>query len=214
MNAYWRSLAGYPLGQWVYGVLAMLVAAGLLWAELATRFVPTPVGGAVSLAVAVGIGLMAGVFAWRSAAFRPDNPRFQTLAAKYPVYARPGTRIPGLALTAFLFTFPATECGFLDWWTSLTGEPGERMDHIADYSRYHRFSCGGFRLVEAPWVLRTAVCADLAAQARPSPGTPIRLIGRQSPFGVVVSDYRIEPATPAPDEHTDVNDHPTEYYKQ
>jgi hypothetical protein len=188
-----RAGPGYPLSQWVYGAFAASIVVGMLW-SFGSRFVPSPEGLEVSLGFSVLVAALAGLFGWKSSVFRTADGSSASWASRSPVLATPQTRIPALVVGALLFTFTATERGFLDWWTEISGVPGERLVHLSSYSVSNRPQCAGFDVAEAPIPTGRAVCADLGHYPGPPPGTPVRLFGRTSPFGLIVDRYQVEAA--------------------
>jgi hypothetical protein len=186
------SIAGYPPGRWFFGAVVTLIFLALLWGSLESRFVPTQQGDFVAFAVSVTMAVLAGLFAWKGYAFSAENPRFQQRVEKFPGLAKPSTRILGLAAVAFIFTFPATERGFLDWWTAATGLGGEQVAHLSRYSPSSRRTCAGFDVREAPFLLGRAVCTRLDGATTPEAGAPVKLYGTASRFGIVVSRYQID----------------------
>jgi hypothetical protein len=186
-TAWWRK---YTVGQWVYAAFALSISLALIWGLTVSRFVPTPLGDEVALAAAVAVAALAAWFGTTSYAFSKDNPNSKALLEKVPAFSSTPNRVFGLAGIALLFTFPAVETGFLEWWTWIFGAAGERTMTV-DHFQTSRRHCNGLAIREAPFIMRPAVCADYTYRNAPPRGTPLTLYGKASPFGIDVRDFRV-----------------------
>ena len=174
------------------------IAMALIWGLTVSHFVPSPLGDKIALVITVAVAALAALFGATSYAFSEDNPYSKALLEKAPAFRSRPTRILGLAGIAFLFTFPAVETGFLEWWTWITGSEGARTVTV-DHFQMSRRDCDGLAIREAPFMMRPAVCANYRYRNAPPRGTALMLYGTVSPFGIDVREYRVGPfAAPDP----------------
>jgi uncharacterized membrane protein (DUF485 family) len=169
-----------------FGQVMAAIAFGLVFygvgflnlVGLKSRFVPTPLGGAVVSGAAVLLGLLVGgwflslVRPWRS----PADARVQR--TKGQVWAI------GIALF-LLMGVGATTLGhgmlsvIACWYTDLEGSVGRRVVTVAGYSGG---SCKAFRIAEVD-PLDDAFCAEAGYMHRHPIGSKLTLVGPTSALG-------------------------------
>jgi len=179
---------------WVFAAYLATMGAATLWASLASKFVPFPLGDWIAVGAAAAAAVAFAVFVVVDPSFRPDSPYFQALLKRQPGLADTKTRLGAAAALAFLLTFVGVQRGLLDWWTQAQGSSGERVLTIAHWSHRGRSGCSGYSLREAPLLLHPAICT-YGLQGLDTPGAPIRVFGPNSAVGVDVSWFEVAPAS-------------------
>lgn len=182
---------------------AQKVAAGILAAMLLcalpamfSTHLPTELG--IRLAQTAG-AVAAVLAAWESR----DGGLYDTPGTRRGSWltAHPITRVPLMALFAFLMTFTTVEDGVLALATAVIGKPGDRNLTVTGVSR-PRKQCDHFNVAEVGWLLNRALCAPEEDLARAEGGGELTVFGKSSPFGLNVERYEVR-STPGPADNAD-----------
>lgn len=179
-----RPTPGLTVDQVVIGIAILhlfIIVAFINLIGLNTRFVPTPLGGAIMTGAIIAVGLVTtGLTFWRIHPWTapPTNPE---------VKVSPGQLWAGALLISLMFGMltAAFSGGVINllasWYTDLTGAITERVVTVSGYSPGYR-SCAAYRVVGIT-PMGPAFCAGDSHPALHPTGSKLVLIGPTSALG-------------------------------
>lgn len=162
-----------------------------LWSLTVSEFVPSSFGRALSLAVAIGLGMLMGIWTYVDPVYAHDTPERAARLATAPALANPVVRVLFIGAFTGLIAYEAASGAAFEFWTLAVGQQGEQTMHLGDYQSSSRYNCAGFKLQEAPFKAHRIVCARYGDDEAPPAGTPVTVRGQVSALGIRIEQFQI-----------------------
>jgi hypothetical protein len=164
-----------------------------LWSLVVSQFVTSSFGQMISLAAAIGLATLMGIWTYVDPVFAHDTPERAARLAKAPALANPVVRSLFVGAFTGLVAYEAASGAVFEFWTLAVGRKGEQTMHLGDYHSSSRFNCAGFELQEAPHKAHRIVCARYSENDAPPAGTPVTVHGQVSALGMRIDQFQINP---------------------
>ena len=171
----------------------MAICILALWSMIVGGFVPSALGQRISLAAAIGVGALLGIWTYIDPFYANDTPEREARLAKSPAMANPFARMLFVGAFTGFMAFVAISDAVLEFWTLAVGRSTEQVMHLGRYHSSSRYNCAGFDLQEVPWKLRRVICVDYRYDEAPAEGAPVVVHGPSSAVGIEVERFDIRP---------------------